>query len=575
MKPADAHALHRLALACVHTGEMDRARDYLEQALSAAPERAQMWEHAGLLAASAGELAKAETMYRRALALSGDTASLHRNMADCLRLAGRPVDAIAHYTQAVAIDPGLHHAARALARIHTELGKLDEAADWWLRASTMNGSVSVLDDLDLVAALAKTHRTNQLETRIEQIRTRFADDAEALKSLAFVLNTHDCFNEALSVARQGLALAPHHPLLHHNAARALSILGKTAESLPHSVAAAQLMPDNAYLQFHLAGVLLALGDFEAGWKQYRWFYALPGTANERMRPAFPQWRGESVAGSRFLLVGEQGRGDEIQALRFVEWLHRQGATVDVLVSEPIASLARTMSDVHDVFVSLPPGPYDFWCHMLRMPEHMKLRIAMLPAVTIPYLTARPDRRRYWQTCIDALAARGKRTRNRRVGLVWAGNPAHALDRFRSVALDALRPLLAISGITWYALQKGERERDGEPFANGGDYDLHTLGPAIDDFADTLAILPALDLLITVDTSVAHLAGAAGHPVWVLVPAYTEWRWFSEHKRGHKRDHTHTDTPWYPSMRVFRQSKLGVWDDVIDKVRHALLEWRDA
>lgn len=561
VRPRDAHALHRLGLICVHTNEIDRARDYVEQALHAAPERAELWEHAGLLAALKRDPASAEAFYRRALHLTGDTASLRRNLADCLRSTGRLDEAILHYRKSLEIDPRLHHAARALARIAAQIGRIDEAANYWLRAWALDAA-SLQDALELVAALAIASRSRELNEVLDQIRVRFADDTEALKSLAFVLNTNGRFDDALSVARQGLSIDPHHPLLHHNAARALSIQGKLAESRPHSMEAARLLPDNPYLQFQLAGVLLGLGEFAEGWKRYRWFYALPGKAEEQCRPAFPEWNGESVAGCRFLLVGEQGHGDEIQCLRFATWLHRQGATVDVRVSQPIAELATGMEGVQSVFTTPPSGPYDYWCHMLRMPEHMKLDLSMLP-VAMPYLAATPQKVRHWRDQIETRSRGKTQGKTKRIGIVWAGSPRHALDRFRSVRIDALKPLFALAGTSWYSVQKGPRENESRDLAR--DYRLHTLGPAIDDFTDTLAILQTLDLLVTVDTSAAHLAGAAGLPVWVLLPAYAEWRWLTGR----------TDSPWYPSMRLFRQRELGEWDPVVEEVRTALQLWRDA
>jgi tetratricopeptide (TPR) repeat protein len=561
VRPHDAHALHRMGLACVHTDEMDQARAYLEQALEAAPERAELWEHAGLLAALKGDHAAAEVSYRRAISLTGGTASLHRNLADCLRVSGRLNEAMVHYDKSVQIDSRGHHAVRALARICTELGKVQEAADYWQRAWMLDPA-NLQDGLDLIAALAKAGHSRPLNEMIEQVKTRIADNADSLNSLAYVLNTNDRFSEALSVARQGLAINPQHPLLHHNAARALSITGNVAESRPHSIEAARLLPDNPYLQFHLAGVHLTLGEFEEGWKKYRWFYELPGTEHERIRPDFPEWHGEPVEGCRFLLVGEQGRGDEIQFLRFADWLSRQGAMVDVLVSRPIAGLAASMAAVRTVFTTLPPGPYDYWCHMLRMPEHMNLDLPMLP-IAMPYLAATPEELRHWKAQIEAVPQDTTRAKNKRVGIVWAGNPNHVHDRYRSIRLDTLKPLLGLAGVTWYSVQKGDRERESEGLTH--EYDLHTLGPAIHDFTDTLAILQTLDLLITVDTSVAHLAGAGGLPVWLLAPAYPEWRWLTNR----------TDSPWYPSMRLFRQQKLGEWDPVVKEVRAALQLWRDS
>lgn len=383
LQPRHVRALHLMGIACVHANDIDQARAYLEQALQVAPDRADLWEHAGLVAALQRDLACANVFYRRALALTGSTASLHRNLADCLRLSGNLSEAMLHYRRSIEIEPELHHAVRAAAQISAKRGDAEGAADYWLRAWTLKPS-SLQDALDLIVALAKARRTRSLATAITQIRTRFGHSAEALKSLSYVLNTHDFFNEALSVARQGLAIDPHHPLLHHNAARALSMQGKLADSRPHSLEAARLLPDNPYLQFHLAGVQLGLGEFEDGWRRYRSFYEIPGNQGQLVHPPFPQWKGEPLAGCQFLVVGEQGRGDEIQFIRFAEWLHRKGAIVDVLVSEPIARLAASMRTVRSVFTSIPPGPYDYWSHMLKIPGHIKLDLAMLPC-SMPYL----------------------------------------------------------------------------------------------------------------------------------------------------------------------------------------------
>jgi ADP-heptose:LPS heptosyltransferase len=277
-------------------------------------------------------------------------------------------------------------------------------------------------------------------------------------------------------------------------------------------------------------------------------------------PPFPEWNGEPVAGRQFLLVGEQGHGDEIQGIRFASWLHEQGATVDLLVSEPVAPLAASMKGVRTVLTSMPPGPYDYWAHLLRMPEHMGLDLSTLPGVTIPYLFAPPEKIRHWRKRIQAIAPDNPPVKRPRIGVVWAGNPTYIFDRYRSIGLDALRPLLELPGVRWFSLQKGEREREGEHLADA--LGFHTPGPGMDGYLDTLAILQTLDLLITVDTSVAHLAGAAGRPVWVLVPAYIEWRWLKDR----------TDSPWYPSMRLFRQRELGEWEAVIEEVRDALRDW---
>jgi tetratricopeptide (TPR) repeat protein len=413
--------------------------------------------------------------------------------------------------------------------------------------------------LDLVAGLAKAGRIALLQETVRQIRKSHAANVEALEALCLALYKIDRFADMLNVAREGLDIDPQRAVLHFYAAHALSVCGHNVEALIHSRAAGRLSPDDAVMQYQLGCLELSNGEFETGWTRHNLFYTLPVQLNSLVFPDFPVWNGERVTGRTFLLVGEQGRGDEIQFIRFAQWLHQQGAIVDVFVSQPIARIAASMTGVRSVLTVLPTGPYDYWSHMLRMPEHMRLDLSMLP-IAMPYLAAETEILDCWQARIDNMLRVSAHPKNRRIGVVWAGGPYHPHERFRSIRLDALKVLFSLPDTTWFSLQKGDSERDSEALAD--ELDLHTLGPAIEDFADTLAILETLDLLITVDTSVAHLAGAANLPVWVLLPAYTQWRWLSDR----------TDSPWYPSMRLFRQRDLGHWGPVIEDVREALQAW---
>ncbi|EIF32883.1 hypothetical protein BCh11DRAFT_00624 [Burkholderia sp. Ch1-1] len=558
LSPLNVHALHRMGLVCVHLKKIAEADTYLERALNADPARADLWEHAGLIAAMKGEYIRSEAFYRRALGLSGSTATLHRNLADCLRLSGRLADAKVQYKKALSIEPDLHHAIRAIARLSAELGETDDAADYWLSAWALDSS-SLQDGFDLIHALAKANRTVPVNEAVAQISKREADNPEALQALCLALYRVDSFANMLNVARQAIRMDPQRVALHHYAAHALSVRGRVAEALVYSSEAVQLAPDDPVMQCQLACLELSQGDFKSGWARRNMTYAMPLARATLVFPGFPVWNGEPVSGSSFLLVGEQGRGDEIQFIRFAEWLHQQGAVVDVLVSQPVARIAASMTGVRSVFTKLPAGPYDYWSHMLRMPEHMKLDLPMLP-VAMPYISASPLHIDQWRSRIDAASPSTAYKKTARIGVVWAGGAHTALDRFRSISIEALKPLLEHPGTTWFSLQKGEHERDSEHLA--GKFDLHTLGPVIEDFADTLAILETLDLLITVDTAVAHLAGAANLPVWVLLPAYSELRWLTGR----------TDSPWYPSMRLFRQRELGEWNTVVEEMREALTDW---
>lgn len=571
----DANTLHQLGLAYFRNGEIDRACEQLDRALNLAPGRADIWEHRGLLAALRGDRIAAEALYYRALNLSGGSASLHRNLADCLKLSARLIEARQHYRKALHFEPTLHHAARALAQISTELGHDSDAADYWLRAWSLD-STNVADAFMLIAALSKARREEEIGSVLPSLRARCAADTAALQQLAFALNGAQRFADALSVAKQGIAINPHNPdnaWLHHNASFAFNMLGDFEQMHAHTAEAARLMPGHALMQFNLAAAQLRSGDFERGWKQYRWHDALPEN-HDLVRPNFPEWQGESVLGRRFLLIGEQGLGDQIQFLRMADWLHRQGAQVDVWVEEPLGEVARQAAGVHAAWTTVPPGPYDYWCRMLRMPAQMNLDMSMLPLAT-SYLNADSAKAQRWRNRVEALGTADARVPFRkrvgiragirggiRVGIVWAGNPAYGLDRYRSIALQQWRPLFEQPGVQWFSLQKGDAGSEAATWSEH--IDMHVLGPEIQNFSDTLAIIQSLDLVITVDTAVAHLAGACGTPVWVLVPTFTDWRWMI----------ARADSPWYPSMRLFRQRELNRWDAVLADVAEALRQYVD-
>lgn len=552
LEPNSPVALHRLALACLRAKRTDDACRYLDRAIHAAPTNAQFWEHRGLMAAMAREHVLAEAAYHRALTLAGETSTLHRNLADVLKLAGRPGEARQHYEKALALDPSLHHAARRLADLSLEAGEDDDAVRYLQRALIL-GAEPLRDAIDLLTLESRLGRRERADAQIAQLRGEFANDAHALKELAFALNSIDRFDTALDVAKQGVAVDPSLPLLHLNVAYASHMRGDFSAMHEHSVVAARLAPADAPIQFNLASSLLRRGEFEAGWTHYAWHERLPENST-LARPPFAEWRGETVAGKRFLLLGEQGLGDQIQLLCCAAWLHCAGAVVDVWVDPALVGVARCASGVQQVFDTLPNGQYDFWCRMFRMPEHMKLALSDLPVAT-SYLRAPEAEVTRWRAQLDEAAKAGRL----RVGLVWAGNPKYSLDRYRSMTLRALQPVLAQPGVAWFALQKGEAERalDTLPV----DIDMTPLGDQIATFEDTLAIVQSLDLVVTVDTSVAHLAAAAGVPVWVLLPACTDWRWMAGR----------TDSPWYPSARLFRQRELGRWATVLDEVREALGE----
>ena len=343
-------------------------------------------------------------------------------------------------------------------------------------------------------------------------------------------------------------------------ALALCAQGRYAESLAILRRVVDAEPGNLDARFELAETLLLLGDFDAGWREYRFRYRLSYTRQLERKVQQARWDGRPLPGATLLIHAEQGYGDTLQFLRLVERARRQsGARVVLEVMPELLSLARRVGGYDEIIArgELPPR-FDRHCELLGLPMALKLQLAELPATpsgTMPYLVADPARLEKWRRRLADLPRPW-------VALVWAGRPEHNNDRRRSLRLVDFAPL-ARRDMSFVALQKGPAA--GQAADPPPDMALQALDTEIADFEDSAAILTLADLLISVDSSPVHLAGALGRPAWVLLPFVPDWRWLVERE----------DSPWYPSLRLFRQPAPGDWAAVLDRLAVALNDWRAA
>ena len=356
------------------------------------------------------------------------------------------------------------------------------------------------------------------------------------------------FSEAEIVYRQALALAPGNPAVWSNLG-VLKACAKLEDEAEQCYRTALALDGNyAKARFNLSYILLRQGRFEEGWQSLEardWHSALTQYFT------CPRWCGEALSGKSIIIGIEAGHGDMIQFCRYVNVLKDMGAERVAVVCHPgLKVLFGTLSGVDTVFSlddEVPVSGWDFWSPPMSLPHYCQTRLESIPAV-IPYLAADPVRVAKWQPLLPAA--------NFRVGLVWKGNPRFENDADRSLpSLDVFAPLGGLDGIRFISLQKGASDDEARCLPAG--FSLLMLGEIVADFADTAAIVSCLDLVISVDTAVAHLAGALGKPCWVLLPDYmTDWRWLSGR----------ADSPWYPKgMRLFRQPSGGDWLPVIDVV----------
>ena len=360
------------------------------------------------------------------------------------------------------------------------------------------------------------------------------------------------FVEAEAAYRQAIAINPDSPFAWSNLGVLYACMKREAESEQCYRKAMELDSGYAMARYNLSYLLLRQGRFEEGWHclEARNWYAAWAAKLE-----CPRWQGEPVAGKSALIGYEPGHGDMIQYCRYAAVLKVQGAMAITLVCHPaLKTLFTTVEGVDNVLSfddQLSSSAFDFWTPPLSIPYHCKTRLESIPA-KIPYLRASASDVEKW----DALLPRG----GLRVGLVWKGNPLFENDADRSLlSLEVLAPLGTVEGVSFISLQKGAGENEALHPPAG--LRLTHIGTQLTDFADTAAAIASLDLLICVDTAVAHLAGALGKSCWIMLPDYkTDWRWMTER----------TDTPWYPGvMRLFRQSTMGDWSSVVAEVRAAL------
>ena len=434
--------------------------------------------------------------------------------------SGALADAAEAFEQALRLDAGFAEAHANLGYVRDQQGQAEEAEHHY-RLATSLASDNPTVHLNLGALLAQQKR-----------------HAEAEASYA-----------------AALALDPHSSALWSN----LGVLNlnrkveDTAEAcLRHAIA---LDPGNAKARFNLAYLQLRHGRFEEGWALFEsrdWYQALA----ERF--AFARWQGELLAGRALLAVCEAGHGDVIQFCRYIPVLKALGSRHVALLCHPalqrLIGSVQGLDAVYSLDGPLPDAGLDFWMPLMSAPFHLQSHVHTLPA-QLPYLAVDPACKAHWQAQLAP-------TQHLRVGLVWKGNPAFENDADRSLPhLSVLAPLWQVPGLEFFSLQKGAGE--SEIAACASSQPLVDLGSRMQDFADAAAILEELDLLISVDTAMAHLAGALGKPCWLLLPWYmTDWRWGA----------AGSTTPWYPNaLRLFRQGPEDNWSGVITELQLALLE----
>ena len=538
LQPDFAGAINNRGNALRKLGRNEEAIESFERALALNPGYPEALNNRGNALVAMQRAAEALKSYDAALAQRPSYVDALVNRAEALRLLKHEDEAMASLDRALALKPDHPDALQGRAQLRQSRGDFADA----------------LADLDRVAAQKPGHAGTQagLGHLLRELR-RFEEALAAYdRALALGANdasTHNCrgnalvelnrLDEALSAYERALAIDPEYNFALVNRGSALRYLGRCDEALASFDRAIALAPDLVDAHWNQALLQLSMGDFAQGFANYEWRW------RRGLEPprdfAEPQWQGEDLTGKTILLHAEQGLGDCIQMLRYLPLIVKKARKVVLELPEPLFPL------IGDPAVKLasrgaPLPPFDVHCPLMSLPLAFGTTVETIPA-DVPYLQVPAVRLEKWRAKLAAIPAP-------RVGLVWSGQPEHLNDHNRSIALSRLAPLLSVPGVQFVSLQLETRERDLAEAARRPN--LTRFDTELADFADTAALICQLDLVIAVDTAVAHLAGALGKPVWILVSHIQDWRWLL----------ARSDSPWYPSARLYRQPEPGDWDSVI-------------
>lgn len=552
--PEHAEAWHMRGVAISQLGQPADGLQSIDRAIQLAPAVAQYQVNRAVVLAQLGRIDEAIGSLRQAIARqggqggSGDTAETHYNLAHLLDRQGNLEEAFAEYRRALDLKSDYAQAWNGLGSALKKKGEIDGAIAAFRQATVLqpqyvdafNRLAKTLDEADRVEeAIAAYERAAQLQP----------GSAEAQGALGNIYHRAGRFEDAIKAFNAALKLRPGYAEALYSIGNVQKDQGKLDEAIAtfdQAVAARGSYPE---AQWNRALTLLLKGDFENGWKAYesRW------TDQARLLPK-PLWDGNDLEGKRILLRLEQGLGDIIHFIRYAPMVAERGGKVVVQCPRPLKRLLEGQCDIETVVSFEEQVPdYDVHYPLLSLPALFGTTLQTIPN-DVPYLLADATLAQTWA---DRMSAEPD---GLKVGIAWAGNPEYVHDRQRTISPAALKPLTEAENVRFYSLQKGPQLLRGKatvpiPMVDWAD-DLK-------DFADTAALITNLDLVIACDTAVAHLAGAMGRTVWTLLPYSPDWRWMLG--RG--------DSPWYPTMRLFRQPKVGDWGAVIEEVKGELMKQR--
>jgi tetratricopeptide (TPR) repeat protein len=552
--PSDFDALHLLSMIARESGRYDEARDLINQALDVRPDSADALFALGIVLAASGRSEEAIAAYQRAIQVQPRLMPARNNLGNLFRAMGRLNKAIHTFVAAIQVDPTFVDPYNGLAGTLIDKDLIDDAITVCRDGIAKDPNFGLLH---VTLAGALTHK-GQIEEAIDVARTgvRLRPDlAEAHFTLGFALRRKELWTDAVAEYRKALELKEPFPEAHNNLAIALGTQGEYDGAIAHTRRAIELRPSYPEAHHILALHLLLYGRLKEGWVEHQWRWQVKQLRLKVADFTEPRWDGRDLTGKTLLIHSEQGYGDSIQFIRYLPMVLARGARVIMHCRPQLLRLFERLPGISLLSDQLEQlRGFDMHCSLMDLPAIFETEPATIPA-KVPYLSADRAAVEQWEQKLSATAPRGKLLR---VGLVWAGSPQHPNDRARSIPLSVLRGLARVPNVRFYSVQVGPA-----PSQPGDAPELAMVDHTAElrDFGETAAMLSALDLVIAPDTAIVHLAGALARPVWTMLPFVPDWRWLLGR----------SDSPWYPTLRLFRQPTAGDWESVVRAVASALEE----
>ncbi|MDP9173887.1 MAG: tetratricopeptide repeat protein [Planctomycetota bacterium] len=494
-----------------------------------------------------GEIDQAILCFRRALERQPDAPEIYNDLGDALRRKQRFSEAIPCFERALVLRPNFAGAANNLGNAFFESGRIEESIAMLQRAAALEPG-SPHFHFNLGNALFEAKRHPEAVVAYQKSLETGSLDVDVLNRLGNALTLCGRFEEAVACFKKAISVEPRFSWPHNNLANTYQLLGNFEQAEACVRRAIDCDAADPTFHWNLGITLLTQGRFEEGWKEYAWRSKVKEFNFIRTGFSQPQWNGEDFSGKTILLHGEQGAGDTLQFARYVPMVKARGGKIIFGCRPNLERLLEGQIPI-DQFENSngPPREFDLHCPLLSLPMVFGTTVETIPA-SVPYLAAKPQDREKWKDRLSTV-------NGLKVGLAWAGNPLHENDRNRTIPFAALAPLASVAGISLISLQVGNHQKNTSgilPKLIDWTNELH-------DFADTAGLVANLDLVISADTSVAHLAGAMAKPVWMLIPFAPDWRWFLDRE----------DSPWYPTMKIFRQTKPGDWTSPVERLKQSL------